>query len=204
LDESTVMSSMAATNPRWLAPEILGGNNATFASDVYSFGVVMWELMTWDLPWGVTNPWQVVTVVMEGGRLSIPTRDNLPGPDTDSFEGLDDYIGLMKRCWAHIQEDRPCFQEIISELRKILADTLARTGKVQAPSPKQSSDDLGKSEKQASQSSMAVTQSLDSQVEEGESAYYASTGAQTGSVVDINALNASWGTKLKSHQIPKT
>ena len=130
LDDSTVMSSMAATNPRWLAPEILGGNNATFSSDVYSLGVVMWELMTWELPWGVTNPWQVVTVVMDGGRLPIPSRDSLPGPDTDIFEGLDDYIELMNRCWAHIQEDRPCFQEIISELRKILADTLARTGKM--------------------------------------------------------------------------
>ena len=59
LEEGTAMSSMAATNPRWLAPEILAGNAATFASDVYSFAVVLWEVLTWELPWGPTNPWQV-------------------------------------------------------------------------------------------------------------------------------------------------
>ena len=59
LEEGAAMSSMAATNPRWLAPEILAGNPATFASDVYAFAIVLWELLTWELPWGPTNPWQV-------------------------------------------------------------------------------------------------------------------------------------------------
>jgi hypothetical protein len=59
LEEGAAMSSMAATNPRWLAPEILAGNPATFASDVYAFAVVLWEILTWELPWGPTNPWQV-------------------------------------------------------------------------------------------------------------------------------------------------
>ena len=127
MDEGSVMSSMAATNPRWLAPEILTGNNATFASDVYSFAIVMWELLTWDLPWGPTNPWQVVTVVTEGGRLEIPARQDLPGPDTMEFEGLEGYLTLMRRCWAHNPEDRPTFQEIIAELRDLLAAELART-----------------------------------------------------------------------------
>lgn len=35
-----MLSSVAATNPRWLAPEILSGKGYTFASDVYSFGWV--------------------------------------------------------------------------------------------------------------------------------------------------------------------
>ncbi|KAG7668202.1 putative Serine/threonine-protein kinase CTR1 [Nannochloris sp. 'desiccata'] len=126
MDEGSVMSSMAATNPRWLAPEILTGNNATFASDVYSFAIVMWEMLTWDLPWGITNPWQVVTVVTEGGRLEVPDRSALPGPDTMQFEELDQYVALMRKCWAHNPEDRPTFQEIIAELRDMLS---ARTGK---------------------------------------------------------------------------
>lgn len=130
MDEGSVMSSMAATNPRWLAPEILTGNNATFASDVYSFAIVLWELLTWELPWGPTNPWQVVTVVTEGGRLEVPPREDLPGPDTMDFEGLDAYVTLMKKCWAHNPEDRPVFQEIISELRVMLSSRLAKTGKV--------------------------------------------------------------------------
>eukprot|EP00889_Picochlorum_renovo_P002392 jgi/Picre1/29422/NNA_004810.t1 len=196
---------MAATNPRWLAPEILGGNNATFASDVYSFAIVMWELMTWELPWGVTNPWQVVTLVMEGGRLSIPTRYDLPGPDTESFEGLEDYVTLMKRCWSHIQEDRPCFQEIIAELRRILGDTLARNGKVSIKEDQQS-DSMEKQssatrDDSVSQSSGIARQSSEMQNEVDLSAAYNSTVAQTQSIQDPKSLNASWGTKLKSHSV---
>ena len=33
--------SDAATNPRWLAPEVLEGGANTTASDVYAFGIVM-------------------------------------------------------------------------------------------------------------------------------------------------------------------
>lgn len=37
-----VLSSVAATNPRWLAPEILSGKGYTYASDVYAFGIILW------------------------------------------------------------------------------------------------------------------------------------------------------------------
>ena len=40
-----MLSSMAATNPRWLAPEILAGRGYTFSSDVYSFGMLLWEMI---------------------------------------------------------------------------------------------------------------------------------------------------------------
>jgi hypothetical protein len=69
---------------------------------------------------------QVVTVVTEGGRLEVPARADLPGPDTASFEGLDAYVALMRRCWAHNPNDRPTFQEIIAELRDLLAAQVAR------------------------------------------------------------------------------
>lgn len=38
MEENSVMSSMAATNPRWLAPEILAGQPASYESDVYAYG----------------------------------------------------------------------------------------------------------------------------------------------------------------------
>ena len=40
MEDTAVLSSVAATNPRWLAPEILSGKGYTFASDVYAFGCV--------------------------------------------------------------------------------------------------------------------------------------------------------------------
>lgn len=59
MEESAVLSSMAATNPRWLAPEILGGRGYTFSSDIYSFGIILWEFLTWRVPWWDCGPWQV-------------------------------------------------------------------------------------------------------------------------------------------------
>lgn len=41
--EETVgaMTSLSATNPKWLAPEILSGRPCTTASDVYAFGIIL-------------------------------------------------------------------------------------------------------------------------------------------------------------------
>ncbi|KAL4430022.1 hypothetical protein ABPG77_004392 [Micractinium sp. CCAP 211/92] len=127
----TKSSSMAAMNPRWLAPEVMKGDRATPAAgkqglggwDTYSFGIVMWELLTWELPWSTTGPWQLVNLLMNGGHLEIPPREELPGADTPSFEGLDAYIQLMKRCWAQNQYDRPGFEEITRDLRSLLDST---------------------------------------------------------------------------------
>ena len=167
-------SSVAAMNPRWLAPELMQGEQATLASGVFAFGVVLWEVMTWKLPWGSANPWtvscllgggepggqgirmpactrvgpaerliglfgltglfgllsvhiclpalpallQLVSLVTQGGRLEIPPRERLPGgADTAAFGGLDAYVALTKRCWAHNPYDRPTFEEIIPQLR---------------------------------------------------------------------------------------
>lgn len=41
-------------------------------------------------------PAQVVGKVMRGERPEVPPRDQLPGPDTRTFAGLDDYIALMR------------------------------------------------------------------------------------------------------------
>ena len=59
MEENSVMSSMAATNPRWLAPEVLSGQPGQLPADVWAFGTVMWELMTWRLPFEDLNTFQV-------------------------------------------------------------------------------------------------------------------------------------------------
>ena len=113
-------SAGAASNPRWLPPEVLSGGKFTAAGDVFAFGVVMWELLTWDIPWARTNQFQIPGIVMGGGRLDVPkNKGDLPGYGAKDFKGLDGYIALMNRCWAQRPKDRPGFGEVIAELRKL-------------------------------------------------------------------------------------
>jgi serine/threonine protein kinase len=119
MEDSSRSTSMAAMNPRWLAPEVLNGESATPAADVFAFGVVLWELMSWDLPWGTANPWGIVGAINQGGRPEIPAPEAMPGADSGSWAGLPRYTALMRRCWAQNPLDRPSFQEVVSELREI-------------------------------------------------------------------------------------
>ena len=118
LEEQAVVSSLAASNPRWLAPEILSGRGYTFSSDVYSFGVIMWELLAWRLPWHDCGPWQVVKLVTDDrARPPVPSGADLPTPP---FPGQPAYVQLMNDCWQHEPEKRPRFAEIITRLRSLL------------------------------------------------------------------------------------
>lgn len=85
----------------------------------------MWEVLTWELPWGTQNPWQVVTIVMDGGRLEVPAAEALPGGG-GSFEGLDAYVALIRKCWAQNPLDRPTFSEVIAQLRDLLSLALQK------------------------------------------------------------------------------
>lgn len=60
MEASSVASSIAATNPRWVAPEVLAGGSHTPSSDVYAFGIILWEMLTWQIPWDDLGPWQVI------------------------------------------------------------------------------------------------------------------------------------------------
>lgn len=120
MEESAILSSMAASNPRWLAPEILSGRGYTFSSDVYSFGVIMWEFLTWQIPWHECGPWQVVALVTEGAqRPELPAFENLPG--SGPFAGYSEYLMLMEQCWHQDPAARPTFAQVITVLRKLLA-----------------------------------------------------------------------------------
>lgn len=78
----------------------------------------MWEMLTWQLPWGTGNPWQLVSYVAGGGRLAVPPLEALPGGDTATFAGLlGSYCALMQRCWAQDPSQRPTFQCVVPELR---------------------------------------------------------------------------------------
>lgn len=119
MEDSMRSTSMQAMNPRWLAPEVLEGRPTTCESDVFAFGVILWELMTWELPWGTSNPWGIVGALSRGERLEIPPPRALPGPHSATWPHLLQYIALLKRCWAQDPAARPDFKQIMAELREM-------------------------------------------------------------------------------------
>ncbi|KAK9834224.1 hypothetical protein WJX84_003009, partial [Apatococcus fuscideae] len=120
MNSSDVVSSVAATNPRWLAPEVLSGDDYGTAADVYSFGIIMWELLMWQIPWDDAGPWQVVlSVVDQSKRPEIPPLANaMPGGCPRAWEG---YRALMERCWHQKPAKRPGFEAVIASLRALIA-----------------------------------------------------------------------------------
>lgn len=95
-------------NPRWLAPEVLRGENYTPKSDVFSYGMVMYELVARQIPF-YENHWdsQVEDAIMKGSRPTVP-------------EGvLPAYSSVMIACWAEDAMSRPTFTEIEFKLRKL-------------------------------------------------------------------------------------
>jgi tRNA A-37 threonylcarbamoyl transferase component Bud32 len=94
--------------PEWMAPEILRNEPSDEKCDVYSFGVVLYELVTSREPWHSLNQMQVVGAVgFAGQRLQLP-------------EGVDAQLAaLVHRCWSTKPSERPSFEEILVELRKL-------------------------------------------------------------------------------------
>jgi hypothetical protein len=115
---NSIMTSGGGVNPRWLAPEILRGENCTKASDVFSFGVVMWEILTRRVPWEGETTWAIVGQVQSGGRLQVDdeTVDRMDDMDDASKE---QFIGLMQKCWNQDPEQRPDFGLVAQSLREL-------------------------------------------------------------------------------------
>jgi ankyrin repeat protein/serine/threonine protein kinase len=124
---SAASSGAGATNPIWLAPELitdseLGESHYTTKTDIYAFGMVMFELLTWKVPFRNASYWEIINKIGRGERPVIPAR--LPeGPDHEVFirDGImEEYVRLMNRCWAQDPAQRPEFEEIHPQLEKML------------------------------------------------------------------------------------
>jgi hypothetical protein len=73
--------------------------------------------MTWTIPWGDRNPFQLVHMISAGERLPLPAREAVAGAAPPDPELYDAYVALLRRCWAQQPQDRPGFAEIIQDLR---------------------------------------------------------------------------------------
>ncbi|BDA45207.1 probable serine/threonine-protein kinase SIS8 at C-terminar half [Coccomyxa sp. Obi] len=119
MNASAVVSSVSATNPRWMAPEVLAGKSYDCAADVFSFGIILWELLTWHIPWEDLGPWQVVILVVDQGqRPELPADPaQLPGKP---LRHISTYLDLMCHCWHQDPAQRPTFDRVISHLRVLI------------------------------------------------------------------------------------
>lgn len=57
---------------------------------------------------------------MQGERLPVPPRGELPGVDMARFTGLDAFEELMYDCWAEHPASRPSFECIAQRLHRQL------------------------------------------------------------------------------------
>lgn len=63
---------------------------------------------------------QIGAKVVAGERLALPPREELPGPDTASFAGLEAYCALIQECWAQQSQERPPMAQVVRRLRALL------------------------------------------------------------------------------------
>lgn len=91
----------------WMAPEVLLGESYDHRADVFSFAMVMFEVICREIPFEDLTATRVALAVAGGGR---PDMDAVP-PDTHP-----ELVQLMIHCWAQEAEDRPGFNEVVSEL----------------------------------------------------------------------------------------
>ncbi|XDV46742.1 hypothetical protein PO909_014567 [Leuciscus waleckii] len=102
-------SSMGSRFPvKWSPPEVLHFNKYSSKSDVWSFGVLVWEVFSEGRsPFENRSNVEVVEEVTQGGRLYRPHRAS------------GNIYNIMYRCWHERPHGRPCFSELLQDIRQI-------------------------------------------------------------------------------------
>ena len=95
-----------------MAPEVLSDDGSlSYASDVYSYGILLFELFTGTKAFSNQKHYHFEEmVVLNAQRPSFP----LVTPDG--------YRDLASACWSHDPANRPCFEDIVSSLKRMRAE----------------------------------------------------------------------------------
>jgi serine/threonine protein kinase len=103
----------------WYSPPELLDNcssKKTPAGDVYAFGIILFEILTGQLPYSVSQYDVVLKNVLEGTRPAVPDGAQLP-------QGCQE---LMASCWDADPAARPSFAEAKHEICALLAACCTR------------------------------------------------------------------------------
>ncbi|XP_064385961.1 uncharacterized protein LOC135334617 isoform X2 [Halichondria panicea] len=97
---------------KWMAMESL--NDAIFneKTDVWSYGVTVWEVFSSGrTPYPGVDPMSLVALLRDGKRLEPP----------QNIACSTEMVSLMTSCWYEDSEERPSFDELATELEKVLS-----------------------------------------------------------------------------------
>jgi hypothetical protein len=94
---------------QWMAPEVIRGSDYTEKSDVFSFGIIMNELATRLPPYQGVDKKEVARKVLSHPDYRPQITKRVPKV----------WIELMTKCYQQRPEDRPTFNKIIQELKRI-------------------------------------------------------------------------------------
>lgn len=108
-------SSSAVSDPRWLAPEILGGGQIYSSCDVFSFGVILWELLELCIPWENNTYDEIFRKVQSGERLPIHYY-GANNQEICSLESHQKFSHLIQSCWHQNPAERPSIRTLLESL----------------------------------------------------------------------------------------
>jgi serine/threonine protein kinase len=114
IDPLMSFASSKVGTAHWGAPEIFEGEGYRKTADVYSFGVVMWELFTNEIPWSGLTGDQILACIRDGDQLI----SQIPSAKIDSVPHV--IYQLLQQCLSYHPENRPCFDEIVDQLKTYL------------------------------------------------------------------------------------
>eukprot|EP00035_Acanthoeca_spectabilis_P015826 m.317844 g.317844 ORF g.317844 m.317844 type:complete len:1135 (+) comp16442_c0_seq2:26-3430(+) len=112
----------------WMAPEMFRGDrHFGWQVDVYSFGMLLWELACRTRPW--EDEFRAIgefNSLVEHLKQALQTGRRPRIPD-DIVATHEDFVCVMRDCWAGDPADRPSFEHLIPRLAACLRRACSRT-----------------------------------------------------------------------------